>query len=91
LRFHKLREEFDVLLAPVLLVIMSNHHAFLLLLSLPYVPLDLVRDIEEVLLGDFLEKLLVRLVFHVDVHEVTEFPHVWDNTIDDLCKFQVSP
>lgn len=59
LRFHKLRKEFDVLLAPVLLVIMSDHHAFLLFLCLPYVPLDLVRDVEEVLLGDFLEELLV--------------------------------
>jgi len=46
LRFHKLREEFNVLPAPVLLVIMSDHHAFLLLLSLPDVPLYLVRDIE---------------------------------------------
>jgi hypothetical protein len=46
LRFHKLREEFNVLLAPVLLVIMSDHHAFLLLLSLSNVPLYLVRDIE---------------------------------------------
>ena len=59
LRFHKLGEEFDVLLAPVLLVIMSYHHTFLLLLSLPNVPLDLVRDVEEVLLGDFLKELLV--------------------------------
>ena len=42
LRFHKLREEFDVLLAPVLLVVMSDHNALLLFLSLPYVPLDLV-------------------------------------------------
>ena len=59
LRFHKLREEFNVLLAPVLLVIMSDHDAFLLLLSLPYVPLDLVRYVEEVLLGDLLKELLV--------------------------------
>ena len=59
LRFHKLREEFDILLAPVLLVVMSDHDALLLLLSLPNVPLDLVRDIEEVQLGDLLEELHV--------------------------------
>jgi len=59
LRFHKLREEFDVLLAPVFFVIMSDHDAFLLFLCLPNVPLYLVRDIEEVLLGYFLEELLV--------------------------------
>jgi hypothetical protein len=59
LRFHKLREELNVLLALVLLVIMSDHYAFLLLFSLANVSLDLVRDIEEVLLRDFLEELHV--------------------------------
>lgn len=59
LRFHKLREEFDILLAPVLLVVMRNHDALFLLLGLPYVPLDLVRDIEEVQLGDLLKELHV--------------------------------
>jgi hypothetical protein len=59
LRFHKLREDFDILLAPVLLVVMSDHDALFLLLGLPYVPLDLVRDIEEVQLGDLLEDLHV--------------------------------
>jgi hypothetical protein len=59
LRFHKLREEFDVLLAPVLLVVMSDHDALLLFLGLANVPLDLVRDIEEVKLGDLLEELHV--------------------------------
>ena len=59
LRFHKLREEFDVLLAPVLLVVMSDHDALLLFLGLANVPLDLVRDIEEVQLGDLLEELHV--------------------------------
>ena len=59
LRFHKLREEFDVLLAPVLLVVMSDHDTLLLFLGLANVPLDLVRDIEEVQLGDLLEELHV--------------------------------
>ena len=91
LRFHKFRKELNILLPLDLIMIRAKYNALLLFLSLADVSLYFVRYVEKVLLGYLLKKLLIGLVLHVYVHEVSESFHVRDYAVDDLCKFEVAP